>query len=89
MKLAEFYQYLKESEYENSGKSVEDAPDPGASEYITTAQAAKILGCVPSRIRQLIGDGTLKSHNKDGRDNLLKQTEVREYKKNSEEKKED
>jgi excisionase family DNA binding protein len=56
------------------------APAPGNNgPYITTAQAAKILGVNMSRVRQMIGDGLLKSHSpkKGQRDHLLKTSEVR------------
>lgn len=50
--------------------------------YITSAQAAQILGVEMSRIRQLIGDGKLKSYTpEDGRrDHMLNVAEVRAFK---------
>lgn len=55
-------------------------PSPGTTgQFITTAQAARILKVNMSRVRQLIADGRLKSHKpeKGRRDHLLKMSEVR------------
>lgn len=55
------------------------APAPGKlGEYITSAQAAKILNVEMSRIRQLVGDGKLKSHQPETgrRDHMFKKSEV-------------
>lgn len=56
------------------------APPPGSTgQFITTAQAAKILKVNMSRVRQLVADGTLQSHKpvKGRRDHLLRQSQVR------------
>ena len=45
---------------------------------ITTAEAALILKVTPVRVRQLIGDGQLKSEKK-GRDHLMERQEVERY----------
>lgn len=70
-------------ESENEGKAVDNAPPPGKlGEFITSAQAAKIMGYEdPSRIRQLVGDGKLKTYKPQGkqvgqRDHMLKRSDV-------------
>lgn len=63
--------------------TVQSAPPPGKiGNFVTSAQAAKILGVEMSRIRQLVGDGTLKSYQPEEgrRDHLLKKSEVESYK---------
>jgi len=45
---------------------------------ITVGEAAIILGCNSSRVRQLIGAGKLRAI-KRGRDNFLKRVEVEKY----------
>lgn len=79
MKLSDLF--LTESENEN--KNIDKAPDPGKlGEFITTKQAAKILGVTPARIRQFIQDGRLKSYapEEGRRDNMLKLSEVNKFK---------
>jgi excisionase family DNA binding protein len=49
-------------------------------EYYTTEEAAEILAVTPSRIRQFIGEGRLKSQ-KYGRDHLIQATDLYEFKK--------
>ena len=66
-------------EKDDEDKDIDRAPAPGSTgEYITTAQAAKMLGVSMSRIRQMVADGTLTSHNptKGRRDHLLKRKSV-------------
>lgn len=66
-----------EAKDENS--DVDKAPAPGKiGEFITVKQAAKILDVSPSRVRQFIQDGRLKSHSPEigRRDNLLKHSAV-------------
>ena len=57
MKLADAAQYLKEKDDEDKGK----APPVTGGDNISTKQAAEILGVAVSRVRQLVGDGTLKT----------------------------
>ena len=68
---------VNESDDEN--KDVNRAPPPGKlGEFITVKQAAKIIGVSPSRVRQLIQDGRLKSYGPEigRRDNMLKLSAV-------------
>lgn len=74
-------------ESDNEGRAVTNAPPPGGlGEFITSAQAAKIMGYKdPSRIRQLIDDGKLTTHKPEGtqrgqRDHMLKRSEVQKLK---------
>jgi len=46
--------------------------------YLTTSEAAKFWGVTPSRIRQLIHEGRLKSL-KQGRDHLILEVDVQEF----------
>lgn len=67
----------------DESETVKDAPPPGETgEFITTAQAAKILDVNMSRIRQIIDQGELQSHQPEEgrRDHWLKAAEVRAYK---------
>jgi DNA binding domain, excisionase family len=50
-------------------------------QYITTREAAKILGVSDARVRQFIGDGRLKAHHpKAGRrDNFLLRADVEAF----------
>ena len=57
MKLAEAAKYLKEVDDEDKGT----VPPISGGGTVSTKQAAKILGVSVSRIRQMIGDGTLKA----------------------------
>jgi len=73
MKLNDLLESSKES------LTVVKAPAPGnLGNFITTAQAAKLLGVEMSRIRQLIMDGKLKSYEPEPgrRDHVLKRSEV-------------
>jgi excisionase family DNA binding protein len=74
MKLSEIRtDIVLESDDEN--KDVAKAPAPGKlGEFITTKQAAKILKVSPSRVRQFIQDGRLKTYAPEvgRRDNMLK-----------------
>lgn len=74
MKLHQIHEGSDEDE------TVRKAPPPGETgQYITSAQAAKILGVEMSRIRQLVADGKLKSHQptEGRRDHMFKESEVR------------
>jgi len=46
--------------------------------YFTTVHAAQLLGVTPSRVRQLICEGRLKSE-KYGRDHLIKEEELQKF----------
>lgn len=66
-------------ESDNENEDVHQAPPPGKlGEFITTKQAAKILGVSPSRVRQFIQDGRLKTYSPEigRRDNMLKLSAV-------------
>jgi excisionase family DNA binding protein len=67
MKLIDLIQ-----EHKDENKDISKAPPPD-SEWITTAQAAKMLGVTMSRIRQMIMDGQISSKSpiKGRRDNLV------------------
>lgn len=74
---------LHESTASDEAQTVRKAKPPGElGEYITSAQAAKILGVEMSRIRQLIGEDKLKSYTPEEgrRDHMLKLSEVRALK---------
>lgn len=57
MKLEQAFKYLREKDDEDEGK----APPVTGGDTVSTKQAAEILGVAVSRVRQLIGDGTLKT----------------------------
>ncbi len=57
MKLAEAAKYLKEVDDEDKGT----VPPISGGGTVSSKQAAKTLGVSVSRIRQMIGDGTLKA----------------------------
>lgn len=79
MNLSDIYEDVKSRE----DQTVINAPSPGKlGEYVTTAQAAKILNVEMSRIRQLVGEGKLKSYKPEEgrRDHMLKISEVRAIK---------
>ena len=57
MKLEDAAKFLKEKDDEDKGKA---PPVTGGGE-VSTKQASKILGVSVSRVRQMIGDGTLKA----------------------------
>lgn len=66
-------------ESDDENKDVGRAPPPGKlGEFITVKQAAKIIGVSPSRVRQFIQDGRLKSYGPEigRRDNMLKLSAV-------------
>ncbi len=77
-----FLNYLLEQyiiEIDDEDKDLDRAPPPGKTgEFITSAQAARLLKVSMSRIRQLVADGTLKSFQpeKGRRDHLLKRKDV-------------
>ena len=72
-------------EMDDEDKDIDRAPPPGSTgEYITSAQAARMLGVSMSRIRQMVLDKTLTSHQptKGRRDHLLKRKDVQALKSN-------
>lgn len=74
-------QLLREKDDED--KDLDRAPPPGKTgEFISSAQAAKILDVTMSRIRQLVADGELQSYTpeKGRRDHLLKRKDVQALK---------
>lgn len=79
MKLQNLVEYASS----NERQTVKDAPPAGDTntDLLTSAQAAKYLKVSMSRIRQLIGDGRLKSHQPtDGRrDHLIKKADLDEF----------
>jgi len=79
MRLEDLYESSKSDEAETVRKS---GPPGRLGEYITSAQAAKILGVEMSRIRQMVSDGELKSYKPEEgrRDHILKLSEVRAIK---------
>lgn len=73
--------YLTEVDPED--KDIDRAPPPGKTgEFITSAQAARLLGVSMSRIRQMIADKHLTSFKpeKGRRDHLLKRKDVQALK---------
>lgn len=74
MKLNDLVLENEKDENRDLGK----APSPSGG-FVTTAQAAKILGVSMGRVRQMIMDGelTAKSPEKGRRDNLLSLKQVR------------
>ena len=59
-----------------------DAPAAGdLGQYITSAQAARILGVSMSRVRQFVQEGRLKAYNPvpGRRDNLFKRADVESF----------
>lgn len=66
------------SENDDMGKT----PAPGKlGDYITSAQAAKILGVTMSRIRQYVMDERLKSYSpeKGRRDHMFKLSDIKQF----------
>jgi len=49
------------------------------NEWLTTAQAAKILGVTAARVRQLIREGTVKAHRFGSRIYLVQRDSVYQY----------
>lgn len=79
MKLNDINNIL-ESTASDEADTVRKAPPPGdLGQFITSAQAAKILKVEMSRIRQLVGEGKLKSYQptEGRRDHMFKESEVR------------
>lgn len=78
MKLTDLMNQAKEMD-----RLVEEpVPPPGdLGEYITAAQAAKILGVNDSRVRQLVAEKRLKSYKpeKGRRDHFFKLSEVKAF----------
>lgn len=80
MKLEQIFEGKKKRDEDDNLKQV---PPPGElGEFITTAQAAKIIGVHRSRIRQFIMEKRLKTYAPEPgrRDNLLKLSEVEAFK---------
>lgn len=79
MKLLEIKRIL---ESDNEDITVKDAPAPGQlGEFITSAQARKILGISMSRVRQFIMEKRLNTYRPTPgrRDNILKLSEVEAF----------
>ena len=79
MKLSQ----IVETKQKDENDDMEKTPPPGdIGDWLTTAQAAKVLKVTMSRVRQFIMDGRLKSHSpvKGRRDNLLKRSDVLKFK---------
>jgi hypothetical protein len=79
MKLSDAAEFLKEVDDEDKKRP----PAISGGGTISTAQAASILGVSVSRVRQLIGSGTLKpriSPRKGDRDHELLKKDVDNYK---------
>jgi len=75
MKLEKIFEEI----HSNEAETVRKASAPGKlGGFITSAQAAKLLGVEMSRIRQLVGEGKLKSYKPEAgrRDHILKRSEV-------------
>ncbi len=73
---------ITEGKKHDENKDLYKAPAPGKlGDYITSAQAAKILGVTMSRIRQFVMDGRLKSYQpeKGRRDHMFKVSEIRAF----------
>jgi len=80
MKLNNIFSNINESD---ESETVQNAPAPGKiGDLITSAQAAKILGVEMSRIRQLVADNKIKSHQPEEgrRDHFFKKAEIESYK---------
>lgn len=85
MKLKDAANFLKEVDDEDEGK----APPVTGGDTVSTKQASEILDVTVSRIRQMIGDGTLKtkiSPRKGDRDHEILLKDVQALKKNMPEK---
>lgn len=73
---------LVETKQKDENSDMNKTPAPGKlGQFISTAQAAKILKVTMSRVRQFIMDGRLKTYSpeKGRRDNMLKLAEVRAF----------
>lgn len=71
---------VMESTASDEATTVLKAPPPGElGQFVTSAQAAKILNVEMSRIRQLVAEGKLKSYKptEGRRDHMFKESEVR------------
>ena len=81
MKLSDI---LTEQPGNKENETFKKAPPPGdVGDQITTAQAAKILGVTPSRVRQMKADGKLKTAKgpvEGRRDSLIRTSEVKSKK---------
>jgi len=81
MRLHTLRTHLTEKQ-RSENSTLDQTPAPGdTGEYISTAQAAKILGVTQSRVRQFIMDGRLSSKDpkKGRRDNMLLASAVRSF----------
>lgn len=70
---------LEYKQARDEAETVRDAPPAGnLGQYITSAQAARILDVSMSRVRQFVQDGRLKSYSPEPgrRDNLFKRADV-------------
>jgi len=79
MKLDKLFESTKSDEAD----TVVRASAPGKlGDFVTSAQAAKILGVAMSRIRQLVGEKKLTSHKPEvgRRDHLFKKSQVENLK---------
>lgn len=77
MKLTDIY------EGSDEGETVKNAPPPGdMGDLLTTAQAARELDVEMSRIRQLVANDELKSHQPEEgrRDHFFKKSDIEAYK---------
>jgi excisionase family DNA binding protein len=73
-------QLFERMSHHSENSNMSKTPPPGKTgEFVTTAQAARVLKVTMSRVRQLIMDGQLKSYGpeKGRRDNLLKLSDVK------------
>jgi hypothetical protein len=73
---------LNEKKHHDENKDLNKAPPIGKlAGYITSAQAAKMMGVTMGRIRQFVMDGRLKSYQpeKGRRDHLFKLSEIRAF----------
>lgn len=81
MKLEQLYEDQKKSDSD----SAKNAPPPGdLGEFLTSKQSAAIAKVDPSRIRQAILAGELKSHQpeKGRRDHLIRRSDLMSWMKN-------
>lgn len=80
MKLDKIFEDRKSDEAETVRKVSSSSGKLG--DLITSAQAAKILGVEMSRIRQLVGDGKLKSYGPEAgrRDHMFKRSDIQSLK---------
>ena len=84
MKVEDLIEYdMSLLEVDDEAETVKRAPPPGElGQYITTAQAAKILGVGMARVRQFKMENRLKSYSPEPgrRDNFWKRSEIEAFK---------